>query len=175
MESKQQETQMKPTNGNGKAGKISLYDENWFPKISMLVSGLTDTDKTAIEAIVGKDPSETWDETAAKIGITARQLFNIRQKEEVQKACYFIAKEFFKGDVPDVLKVLAKKAKAGEAWAVRLFLEVAGEIKTRQIGDDSPPTERRDLSDLAEQTLKRLSELGLQKKIPDGLREDEGF
>lgn len=102
--------------GNRKGGKVNLLDENWFPKISHLVAGLTDTEKRAIEVIVAKEPSETWDEVAKRIGITVRQLYNIRQNGKVQEACYIIAKEFFKTETPDVLKALAKKAKNGDNY-----------------------------------------------------------
>jgi len=108
--------------------KIALFDETWFPKISHLVTDMTDTEKRAIEVIVAKDPMATWEDAAQTIGITARQLFNIRQNEKVQEAVYTISREIFKDDVPDVLKTLTKKAKAGEPWAVRLFLEIALEL-----------------------------------------------
>ena len=114
--------------GNANSGKITLYDETWFPKISHLITDMTDTEKRTVEVVVAKDPVETWEDVAQKIGITTRQLFNIRQSEKVQEAIYIISRELFKGDIPDVLKVLTKKAKAGEPWAVRLFLEVAQEI-----------------------------------------------
>jgi hypothetical protein len=124
-------------NGNGKSGKINLYDDEWFPKISHLTGTLTDTDKSVIEALVGKDPSETWEDVARKVGITTRQLYNIRQKNEVQEACYVLSKELFKSDLPDVLKVLTRKAKSGEGWAVRLFLELAGKTHTKSdCGDE---------------------------------------
>lgn len=122
--------------GNGNSGKITLYDEIWFPKISHLISGLTETEKRAIEVIVAKDPSETWESVANKIGITSRQLFNIRQNERVLEAACTISRELLRGDVPDVLKTLTKKAKAGEAWAVRLFLEVAREISQPSTADE---------------------------------------
>ncbi len=105
--------------------KITLYDDTWFPKISHLVSTMNESEKKAVEAIVAKDPSETWEDVAHKIGISSRQLFNIRQDEKVQEAIYIISREVFKTDTPDVLKTLTRKAKAGEPWAVRLFLEIA--------------------------------------------------
>jgi hypothetical protein len=123
-------------NGNTNSGKIMLYSETWFPKISELINGMTDTEKRAIEEIVSKDPSDTWDEVAQRIGISVRQLFNIRQNEKVQEAVYTISREIFKGDVPDVLKTLTRKAKAGEPWAVRLFLEVALEMSKPEKSPD---------------------------------------
>lgn len=113
--------------------EITIYDETWFPKISYLVTNMTDTEKRAIEVIVAKEPMDTWENTAQKIGITARQLFNIRQNEKVQEAVYIISREIFKGDTPDVLKTLTRKAKAGEPWAVRLFLEVALKLSEETI------------------------------------------
>jgi hypothetical protein len=120
--------------GNGKPIKINLYDDEWFPKISHLTGTLTDTDKNVIEALVGKDPSETWEDVARRVGITSRQLYNIRQKKEVQEACYVLSKELFKSDLPDVLKVLTRKAKVGEGWAVKLFLELVGELRSDRGG-----------------------------------------
>ncbi len=117
--------------GNKEIGKVSLYDENWFPKIAYLVRDFTETEKRAVEMLVAKDPSETWENVAKKIGISTRQLFNLRQSETVREACYVIAKELFKGDIPDVLKVLTRKAKSGDNFCVKLFLEIAGEYVPR--------------------------------------------
>ena len=121
---------------NDETEKINVYDDNWFPKISDLVAGMNDTEKRALEFIVAKEPADTWEHVAEKIGISSRQLFNVRQSPKVQEAVYVISREMLRGDVPDVLKTLTRKAKAGEPWAVRLFLEVAREI--------SPPTRDQD-------------------------------
>jgi hypothetical protein len=152
------ETAMKRqgNNGNGKTGKISLYDENWFQKISHLVAGLTETEKKAIEVIVAKEPSDTWDEVAKRIGITARQLYNIRQNGEVQEACYIIAKELFKTETPDVLKVLAKKAKNGDNYCIKLFLEVSGELK--QSSDEPPKVIIKELEQMSDEELEDLAQ-----------------
>ena len=114
--------------------KINLSDDKWFPKISETVNKLSETEKKAVEVMVVKNPSETWQSVAKKIGITTRQLYNIRQNENVQTICYQISKELFKSELPDVLKTLTQKAKAGYSWAVRLFLEVSGELKEDKKG-----------------------------------------
>src|ERR1051326_2938638 len=85
--------------GNDNSGRITLYDEIWFPKISHLIGNMTESQKRAIEVIVAKDPSDTWEVVANKIGITSRQLFNIRQDERVQESVYIISRELLKGDL----------------------------------------------------------------------------
>ena len=142
--------------GNSGNGKISLYDENWFPKISDLTTGLTETEKKAIEVIVAKEPSDTWDEVAKRIGITTRQLYNLRQNGEVQEACYIIAKELFKTETPDVLKVLAKKAKNGDNYCIKLFLEVSGELK--QSAGVPPKVIPKELAEMSDEELERLAQ-----------------
>lgn len=108
--------------------KISVFNEEWFPEIAGLVKGLNDTQIRAVEYLVTKEPSDTWNTVAKRVGISERQLRNIRNDGQVQEVCYQISKRLFRGDMPDVLKVLSKKAKAGNAWAVKLFLEVNGEL-----------------------------------------------
>ena len=152
---------MKNGNGNVKANKINLYDENWFPKIADLTRNMTETEKKAIEEIVSKNPDETWEVTAKKVGITVRQLFNIRQDEKVQEACYTITKDLFKSDLPDVLKKLTEKAKRGEAWAVKLYLEVAGELKDGQNNGKDNPQGHNSTPDLRENGLKLLEKFKL--------------
>jgi hypothetical protein len=100
-----------------------------------LVKNLNETERKAVEEIVVKDPSEKWDEVARRVGISERQLRNVRNKPEVQEAVYTISKALFKTELPDVLKVVVRKAKEGTAWAAKLFFEVSGELKEQpQLG-----------------------------------------
>lgn len=123
------------TIGNGNSGKINIYDDEWFPKISHLIEQLSETERNAVEVLLAKLPTDTWESVAQKLGISTRQLYNIRQKQEVQDAVYIVSKELFKSDIPDVLKALTLKAKSGEGWAIKLFLEVSGELKGKSDPD----------------------------------------
>lgn len=162
---------------NEENGKINLYQENWFPKVSHIINRLNETEKRAIEVLVVKNPKDNWDKVAKQIGITRRQLFNIRQNSDVQDACYIISKELFTSDLPDVLKTLTNKAKSGEAWAVRIFLEIAGELgkenQTANINVFSPISNPRDegkgFLDVREE-IKNMSTEELQAKIISGLK-----
>jgi len=127
------------------------------------VAGLTETEKKAIGVIVAKEPSDTWDEVARRIGITVRQLYNIRQNGKVQEACYIIAKELFKTETPDVLKVLAKKAKSGDNYCIKLFLEVSGELK--QSGDEPPKVVIKELTQMSNEELDEFIKT-LQAEVP---------
>lgn len=158
---------MSRQNGKSKLGKINIFDDSSFPDVSRLIKGMNETQKRALDAIINKDPEETWPDVAQRVGITDRQLRNIRNEPKIQEACYLISKQLFQGDVPDVLKVLTRKAKSGNAWAVKLFLEVSGELK--QPADK--PLSAEDLPDLSdiptEQNLESL--LRALKLSSDGI------
>lgn len=149
--------------------KISLFDERIFPKIAEKFKDLTDTEKRAIEVMVSKEPYDTWEETAMEIGISTRQLYNIRQNEVVQEACYLIAKTLFKSDIPDVYKTLTRKAKEGEGWAVKLFLGLAGELP-EQGQNNSMNVMISNTSDLNEKARKTLEEM--EKMSAEELQKD---
>jgi hypothetical protein len=159
--------------GNHFPAKINVYDEEWFPEIADLVKGMSDTQIRSIECMVSKDPADTWATVAKRIGISERQLRNIRQEENVQDACYRISKKLFKSDLPDVFRVLSRKAKSGQAWAVKLFLEVSGEL-----ADNAPreglglvnPDEMRRKAEEALAQLKVLSDEELHRKLVERLR-----
>jgi hypothetical protein len=131
--------------------KLNIYDDKLFPLISDLLDDLNETEKRAIEEIVTKEPTEKWSDVAQRLNITDRQLRNIRNDTTVQEACYRVSKALFKSDLPDVYKTLTKKAKEGQSWAVRLFLEVSGEL------NEEKTDERRQnpayITELARETL----------------------
>lgn len=162
--------------GNATNHRINLFDEKLFPKIADLVRDLSDTERKAVEEIVLKDPKENWQDVAKRVGVSERQLRNIRQKNEVQEAVYKVSKELFKTEVPDVLKVLTAKAKKGEAWAVKLFLEVSGELKEKAVSPtdirlySNVPRPDYDLKAAAERALKDLTTDELQDELLANLR-----
>jgi hypothetical protein len=111
-----------------KMQELKQFDYKGVPKIAGLLSRFNETQKSVVEEIVTKEPSENWSSVAKRIGISERQLRNIRRNPDIQETVYSIFKELFKSEVPEVLKVLTVKAKDGEPWAVKLFLEVSGEL-----------------------------------------------
>ncbi len=111
-----------------KLQELKQFDYKSIPKIAVLLTKFNETQRTVVEEIVAKEPSENWSIVAKRIGIGERQLRNIRRNPDIQEAVYSIYKELFKSEVPEVLKVLTAKAKDGEPWAVKLFLEVSGEL-----------------------------------------------
>jgi predicted transcriptional regulator len=150
-----------------------LNDEEIFPLISDLLPDLNETEKKAIEEIIKKEPSENWSEVAKRVGITERQLRNVRNDAQVQEGLYRLGKALFKSEIPDVLKILTKKAKEGQAWAVKLFLEVSGELNDERgrEGNKNYPniaeTASRMLKQYANMTDEELThELTERLKIP---------
>jgi len=77
-----------------------------------------------VSAIIEKTPGVSWETIAKKLGISRRQLFNVRRSPRVQEALRTVAQQLLRSDLGDVLKVLTEKAKAGDNTAMRLFLEV---------------------------------------------------
>lgn len=131
---------MKKKTNNGK----SINAENRaivaksIPKISQIIDGLNERDSMVVYAILEKKPGMTWEQVAKGLGITRRQLFNLRREQRIQESVRNISRDFLICDLPDVFKALAKKAKKGETSAMRIFFELAGEFEPEALHNQKP-------------------------------------
>jgi hypothetical protein len=114
--------------GNPNKALFEKKSGDSLPEISQSINGLNNRDSIVVYAIVNKMSCVTWDGVAAQIGITRRQLFNLRREKRIQDAVREISHDFLISDLPDVYKTLTKKAKKGETSAMRLYFELAGEF-----------------------------------------------
>ena len=158
-----------------RSNELNLFNPEVFPKIADLVKGLNETELRAVDALISKDPREQWPTVAKRIGVGERQLRNIRHNERVQEAVYTVCKLLFKSDIPDVLKVVTKKAKEGVPWAVREFLEIAGETgKLQQSGlnlnVNTTSPEVAELCQLAERAMNSATAEDLHDNLIKQLR-----
>ena len=130
---------MKQKKNDGKS-TIAENDQkslNMAHEISQSINGLNNRDSIVVYAIVNKMSCVTWDGVAAQIGITRRQLFNLRREKRIQDAVREISHDFLISDLPDVYKTLTKKAKKGETSAMRLYFELAGEFDIHVVEEPS--------------------------------------
>lgn len=93
----------------------------------MSIERLNPTELKALELILDKG-NRTFDEIAEELGVSARQLRRIREKQDFKQALKDSAVSASSEDVADVLKALTKKAKNGDIKAIQLFVQVHGLI-----------------------------------------------
>ncbi len=105
-----------------------------LPISAELLAQLNDTERRVVIAMLEKAVSDKWDDVAQRVGVSVRQLFNIRQSDAVKSAYLSAAREMLKADIPDVLKKMVEKAKKGDVPCMRLSLELTG-ILTKGSGD----------------------------------------
>lgn len=118
---------------NLKAGKLNIDDNESkslksFPNIAQIIFGLDERECAIVYALAEKRPGDTWEQIAKKLGLSRRQLFNLRCDKRIQGASVKIAREMLNADIPDVYRALTEKAKSGDIPAIRLFLELIGEF-----------------------------------------------
>ncbi len=97
-----------------------------LPIPSDLIGKLTETERRVVTAMLEKSVLDTWEQVAGKVGISTRQLFNIRQSDAVKEAYLLASREMLRADIPDVLKKMVEKAKQGDVPCMRLSLELTG-------------------------------------------------
>jgi len=115
--------------GNDNSQKMEQNHKNAFPIYSVTDKNLTPLQASVVYAIIRKSPEQKWSEIARRMRISERHLYNLRMNLDVVNTVNVISYNLLYCDVPDVLKALSEKAKAGDINAIKLFLEQANVVK----------------------------------------------
>lgn len=86
-------------------------------------TGLTERQIGIIQAILEKDPEDTWEQVAERLKISRRTLYAYRQDPQMQEVLLAATLDILKSELIDVVKALARKAKQGNVGAAKVMLE----------------------------------------------------
>ncbi|MEK4406680.1 phBC6A51 family helix-turn-helix protein [Sporosarcina sp. FSL K6-6792] len=93
--------------------------------------GLNENEIRVVQELANKG-GRSYDDIAAAIGISDRQLYRIRQKPLVKKAVRKYVMNELEEDVPDIISALKKGMKKGDFRSTELLAKMAGLLVERR-------------------------------------------
>jgi hypothetical protein len=139
---------MNKIDGKLKNGERTINSPIPLPNTSQYLLRLNEFELKVAYAILEKNHQTTWEQVAKKLGISRRQLYNLRQSQTIQEPIRKYSRDMLITELPDVYKALVKKAKSGDCGAMKLFFEVIGNIDEQRVIESRRSNSFQEMMDL---------------------------